>query len=576
MDKESLLKEYIKCLNDISYYAEKYCVVYDQTQKSFVPAKVFPKQKGLLEHYQANRFSIVLKPRQSGVSTITALYCAHLILFATERSPIRVLIIANKRDTAIEFLKKIKGYIETAPAWLGVEFQEGSNNKAEFTCTNGSGAKAVGTSPDALRGYTPNVLVLDEAAFIEGADELWTASAASLSTGGRAIFVSTPNSRDPLYYKTYDESLKGNNDFKPYSFFWYEDPRFNKDLTLEKEIIEDWTDEEGKEHREVRLDSIIPKRSKVKDDWDYEYIKEMMTKGYEPTSEWFRGMCASYNGDERKIAQELKTVFSGSGDNVIADKYVDVQEKYCKEPIRTGFFDNNLHIWEEPIEGNEYLLASDVSSGSSDDFSSIEIWNITTGEQAAEWVGKISPDILGEMINDIGLVYDAYVIVDITGGYGTSTIIKLQELEYPHIHYSDSSKVTDALKMKFNSNFNDNKIPGFIIGGNRTNMISRLEQAVRKNEIKVKSKRLINEFRSFIYRNGRPDHVRGGHDDLIMALAMLLYVHQYAFKNVKKFKKQTENMLNSITMSSNSRSTYQSGYGKTSNGYNDDFSWLFR
>ena len=180
------------------------------------------------------------------------------------------------------------------------------------------------------------------------------------------------------------------------------------------------------------------------------------------------------------------------------------------------------------------------------------------------------------MINDIGLVYDAYVIVDITGGYGTSTIIKLQELEYPHIHYSDSSKVTDALKMKFNSNFNDNKIPGFIIGGNRTNMISRLEQAVRKNEIKVKSKRLINEFRSFIYRNGRPDHVRGGHDDLIMALAMLLYVHQYAFKNVKKFKKQTENMLNSITMSSNSRSTYQSGYGKTSNGYNDDFSWLFR
>ncbi|MGZ7224800.1 hypothetical protein ACXWOJ_09275, partial [Streptococcus pyogenes] len=85
---------------------------------------------------------------------------------------------------------------------------------------------------------------------------------------------------------------------------------------------------------------------------------------------------------------------------------------------------------------------------------------------AAEWVGKVPPDVLGTMINEIGLIYNAYVVVDITGGLGSSTIIKLQDLGYPNLHFSDSAKASDILKQKFNHKADEDKIPGFIIGGN--------------------------------------------------------------------------------------------------------------
>lgn len=571
MNREEIIKEYIKCANDIPYYAQKYCIVYDQTQKGFVPAKVFPRQKDLLGHLMENRFSIVLKPRQAGVSTITALYCAHKILFSTKKSPTKVLIVANKRDTAIEFLKKIKGYIETAPDWLGVRFKDGSNNKAEFLCTNDSGAKAVGTSPDALRGYTPNVLVLDEAAFIEGADELWTASAASLSTGGRAIFISTPNGQDPLYYKTYDESLKGKNDFKIFDMYWWQDPRFNKDLTFEKHLIVDVENGEGGTKREVVTETKVARKT-IEDKWDFDSIRDLIEQGYEPTSIWFRTMCATYNWDERKIAQELKTVFTGSGDNVVKDEYLMKQEVNCCLPINTGFFDNNLHIFEEPQDGAVYVLGSDVSRGNADDSSSIEIWNMTTGEQAAEWVGKVPPDVLGTMIDEIGRKYNAYAVIDITGGLGGTTVTKLLELKYPHLHYSDSAKSTDILKKTMQIKSDADKIPGFIIGGNRTNMIACVEHAIRNNEIKIKSKRLINEFKTFVYINGRADHMRGYHDDLIMALAMILYAYQYSFKEAKKFKDQTKKMLEAITVISTERPTFQEQQRLDDE---TDFGWVF-
>ena len=567
----NIVNEYLKCMNDIPYYASRYCTVYDQTQKGFVPAKVFPRQKDLLNHLIDNRYSIVLKPRQAGVSTITALYCAHKILFSPKSSPTKVLIVANKRDTAIEFLKKIKGYIDTAPTWLGSSTSYTYNNKAEFEMGNKSGAKAVGTSPDALRGYTPNILVLDEAAFIEGADELWTASAASLSTGGRAIFISTPNGQDPLYYKTYDESIKGKNDFKIFDMYWWQDPRFNKDLIFEKKLILDYEDEAGVKKREVATETKTASKLPT-NNWDFDEVRSLIAQGYEPTSEWFRGMCASYNWDERKIAQELKTVFTGSGDNVVKDEYIIKQETYCTLPIRTGFFDNNLDIFEEPIDGHQYILGSDVSRGDADDFSSIEIWNMTTGEQAAEWVGKVPPDVLGQMIDEIGRTYNAYAVVDITGGLGSSTIIELKRLNYPLIHLSEKANATDILTQKMSTVSTEDKIPGFLFGKNRTNVIACVEHAIRNNEIKIKSKRLINEFKTFVYINGRPDHLRGFHDDLIMALAMILYTYQYSFKEVQKYQDQTKKMLDAMVMVSNSRPTFQEQQRLNDN---NDYSWLF-
>jgi len=555
LTKVEVLQEFAKCLSDIAYYGEKYCEAFDQTQKKKVPLKVFPKQKDLLAHYKKHLFSVVLKPRQAGVSTVTALFCAHKIMFAPAESPQKILIVANKLSTANEFIKKIRSYIDSRPAWLDIDYGD-TNNISEFELTNKSGAKATATSEDAMRGYTPTLLVMDEAAFIEKGDELWTSAAASLSTGGGAIFISTPNGLDALYYKTYQASLKNDNDFKIFEMNWWQDPRFNKDLTLK---FGDQT--------------IIPKKLD-NGTWDFADVKRLIKEGYMPSSAWYVKMCRTYNGDQRKIAQELNCSFLGSGDNVFGEEYIKVQEALTCLPKSSGFFDNNLWTWEEPQENQQYLLAADVSRGDSDDFSSIEIFNVDTGEQAAEWHGKVPPDMLGVMINEIGLKYQALAIVDITGGMGQATVIKLCDLNYPYLFYSDSNK-NNVLKSQMSKyKKSDTLIPGFIIGPNRTLAIQALELAIREGHIKIRSKRLIEELRTFVWINGKADHMRGYHDDLLIAVAMLLFVFHNSFRNVKRFNAQTLAMLNAWGVQGTTRPNF--GVSPVNPNELNDNSWLFK
>ena len=109
---------------------------------------------------------------------------------------------------------KIRSFIGQWPSWLGVDFSQDKNSQKHFKLTNGCEVKAVATSKDALRGFTPTILVFDEAAFIDADSDFWAACMASLSTGGKVIVVSTPNGFDPIYYEIYDQANRSMNEFK--------------------------------------------------------------------------------------------------------------------------------------------------------------------------------------------------------------------------------------------------------------------------------------------------------------------------------------------------------------------------
>ena len=301
MTKQESLKEFAKSAMYPWYFAENYCTVFDKTQNDgvgkIIPYECFPKQIELLKHYKKNRFSIVLKPRQAGVSTTTALYCAHLLLFAEKTNPQKILIVANKQKTAQEFLNKIKGFIDARPEWLNISYGE-TKNMTEFNLSNGSAAKCQATSEDALRGYTPTLLIMDEAAFIEKGEGLWTAASASLSTGGGAILISTPNGLDSLYYETYQGAIDGVNDFKVFSMNWYEDPRYNVDLRWVKTVST------GEEDGGTKEDVVKT--------WNKDEFPDLFKRGYMPTSTWFETMCRSYKGDTRKISSELECLFKNT------------------------------------------------------------------------------------------------------------------------------------------------------------------------------------------------------------------------------------------------------------------------
>ena len=231
-DKRELLLEYAKCANDPCYVIESYFETFDKTREGYVPFELFDGQRTLVANYKKHRFNLVLKYRQAGISTVTAAYAAVKTAFALSDNPERVLILANKQETAVEFLNKITGFIKQLPDWAAISFDKSSQKHVRLS--NGSELKAVATSTDALRGYTPTIMILDEAAFIEGGQALWSACLAAIGTGGKAFLISTPNGLDEIYYEAYEGAISNTNKFKITHLRWWQDPRFNKDLRMIK------------------------------------------------------------------------------------------------------------------------------------------------------------------------------------------------------------------------------------------------------------------------------------------------------------------------------------------------------
>ena len=232
LSKEQVLLEYVKCVKDTPYALRTYLQTYDNTVSKYVPLELFPDQVSLLDDYENFNENIALKYRQAGVSTVTAAWASKRLVFAKKTKPEKILIIANKLDTAQEMANKIRAFVEQWPSWVDVGFTKEKNSQRHYKLTNGCEVKAVATSKDALRGYTPTILIFDEAAYIEADTDFWSACMASLSTGGKVIVISTPNGHDPIYYEIYDQSIRAMNDFKISEMYWYKDPRYTKDLYL--------------------------------------------------------------------------------------------------------------------------------------------------------------------------------------------------------------------------------------------------------------------------------------------------------------------------------------------------------
>lgn len=538
-----IFKEYAKCIQDPIYAIESYLETFDKTQEGFVPFNLFPRQKQIVKAFENYRYNLVTKPRQAGISTTTQAYMAVKAGFADPDNPEVILVIANKLKLSMKFLKGIKDYLKQLPRWIwGPEYYGSEENekktifitdsKIEIELPNGSQVIAVATSEDALRGYTPTYLVFDEAAFIDNGDAVYTAAMSSISTGGKVILISTPNGMDPLYYKTYEQSKTGKNQYHIVEMRWFEDPRYNKDLRWTKKV------ENGDDLIEQEVEFSVPSYTRRIED------------GWKPTSTWYENMCMALNNNARKIAQELDVSFLGSGGNVIEDETIDMHEKKnVIEPKYVSGVEEEFWIWEEPVEGHQYIMGVDVSRGDGEDSSTIVMIDFTTMEQVMEYQGKIQPDLLAQHVYTYGNMYNAYTVVDITGGMGVSTVLKLIEMNYSNklMHYDKPTTNILPNQARLNTVKNKDKIPGFNANGVRLPMIANLEKTLRENTVKIRSRRLVSEMKTFIYKNGRPDHMDGYHDDLLMALGMALWVLEYSFKNLEKANAQNKAILNSWT-----------------------------
>jgi hypothetical protein len=372
--------EIVRCATDPQYFIRTYLTIFDQTRGSggeIVPFDLFDFQSDLINTYRSNRFVIANKYRQAGISTSTCAYIAWYVMFNENRS---VAIVADKLETARdELMNDVVEFIDNCPSWLrpktGKDSKDSNGEAKKLKDTqklkrydNGSTLSAF--SSKGLRGYTPTLLFWDETAWTEKGDKFWTSAQPTLQTGGSAIMVSTPAGLDPVFYKTFDGARKKKNNFIPVLLYWYNDPRYNKDLV--------WLKNKGKDN-EIRVED---------DGWSKEKRIQFMDDGWEASSPWFEIQVSNANGDMRKIAQEILGSFLGSGDNFIAEDYLKrIEEEEVKPPIAEEYTDKFMWIWEYPQIGEDYVIAVDASPGHGDDNSTINILKKT--EVIEEKIRKI-------------------------------------------------------------------------------------------------------------------------------------------------------------------------------------------
>lgn len=559
MDNNKIEKivELSRIIKDTPYAFKTYLKTFDNTQKKFVPLELFEDQKTLIHDYETYNENITKKYRQAGVTTITAAWCSKRLQLAKEDSPERILIIANRKEIAVELANKIRGFLEQWPDWVNVGFSADKNSESRFRLNNGSEVKAVGTSDGALRGFTPTILIFDEAAHIEAGPDFWSASISSLSTGGKIILISTPSGQDVIYYPIYEQAVRGVNDFHITDLSWFKDPRYTKDLRWIKcgEIIHYMLNRSLYNDDEIT----IYENNKSK-------FKELLENGYKPYSSWFESMCKKLKYNKKMVSQEIEGDFLSSGDSVIsADIIANITDNMLKDPYEKHI-QGELWVWQEPIVGHRYLVSADVSGGESEDFSAMNIIDFDTQEQVVEYVGKVKPDEFANIIYKWGKLYgDAFCVVDITGGMGRTTTLKLVEYNYKNIYIEG---VNQNNKWEYNAKAMD-KTPGLNFNNKRVQIIASFEEHLRNGFI-VRSNRLVNELNTFVYKNGRPDHLKGSHDDSIMSLAMALYVGDMCFNQLNRNETFNKAMIDSWVINETPHNISNSLYNPNANPLNNN------
>lgn len=425
-----------------------------------------------------NRFSIILKSRQMGISTLSAMFSLHSMLFNDE---FKILVIATKQEVAKNLTAKVQLMFENLPAFIKQGINVVTNNRMELTFSNGSGIKAVSSSPNAGRSEGLSCLIIDEAAHIDHIEEIWASAQPTLSTGGKCIMLSTPNGQQGVFYRIWQQAEEGSSGdgfrFKPISLPWY----------LHPERDQKWRDEQ-----DVAL-------------------------------------------GKRMAAQETECSFLSSGNTVLDPEILGFYDKKVTEPIEKRGIGGDLWIWKYPEVTHSYIVSADVARGDGEDYSGAIVLDVETCEQVAEYKGKVDTQTYGRMLVSIATEYNNALLIIDNKTYGWSTVQFVINSKYPNLYYSyKNDPFLDEnihLRRAYDMASKEDMVPGLTTTTRiRPVLVSKLESYFREFGIGVFSKRLLNELKVFVWIGGKPQAQRGYNDDLVMALAMALYVRDTSLR----------------------------------------------
>ena len=486
--KEIIAEEYKKCAVDPIHFMKKYCMI-QHPVRGKIPFQLYPFQEKTLTQFNGNRFNVVLKSRQTGISTLCAGFALWKMIF---NSDFNVLVIATKQDVAKNLVTKVRVMHELLPSWLKGGSME--DNKLSLRLQNGSQIKAIASSPDAGRSEALSLLIFDEAAFIDDIDEIWVAAQSTLSTGGACIALSTPNGVGNWFHKIWLGAEESTNPFNTIRLHW----------TVHPERDQKWRDEQE---------------------------KLLGTK---------------------KAAQECDCDFVSSGETVIEPELLMFyKETYVIPPIEKGGFDGNLWKWEHADYSKSYMVVADVARGDGADYSTCHVIDIVNSVQVAEYRGKVDTKDFGNFLVALSTEYNDALLVIENANIGWATIQQVIDRAYKNLFYmSKDLKYIDVENQMTNRYRSEEK--GLVAGFSTTSktrplIISKLTDYFREKSIIIRSSRLIDELFTFIYMNGRAEAMRGYNDDLVMAISIGLWVRDTALRLRQEGIDLTKQAVSGIT-----------------------------
>jgi len=452
--RNNQVKEIIKCGKDPVYFFNKYLKI-QHPLKGLIPFNTYDFQDDCIEQFNDHRFNVILKSRQLGISTLVAAYSVWQAIFYKDKN---ILIIATKLAVAQNFIRKVKTYLNSMPKWLLIP-EITTNNKQQVELSNGSQIKAIPTSEDAGRSEALSLLIVDEAAFVRNFDELWMGLYPTLSTGGRAILLSTPNGVGGQYHEIYVKAERTENEFNPIKLMW----------------------------------DVHPERD---GDWFSKETKNM---------------------SQKQISQELMCDFASSGDTFLTAEVLDNLRLKTRNPIEKSGPSAGIWYWRYPLEGQNYVLSADVSRGDSKDYSTFHIINVHDMHVDCEFKGKLPPDQFANLIYDIARRYNKALVCPESNAYGYTVSMKLSELGYKNLFFASEK---EKYKYMYGDEKNYGKIGFVTTKESREKILTNLEESIRNERIKIYSTRLAEEMKTFVWKNNKAGAMRGYNDDLVMSLAI--------------------------------------------------------
>ena len=528
--KQAIQREYLECVKNPAHFMKKYCVI-QHPKKGKIKFSLYDYQESMLSEFTSNRYNLILKSRQLGISTLSAGYALWMMLFHNDKN---ILVIATGKDVAKNLVTKVRVMYDGLPSWLKTNVEE--TNKLSLRFANGSQVKAIASNESAGRSEALSLLILDEAAFIDKVGTIWTAAQQTLATGGDCIALSTPNGVGNWFHQQWVGAEEGSNEFNTIRLHWTDHP--DRDEAWRKE-----------------QDKIL---------------------------------------GPSQAAQECDADFLTSGESVVDPKILTwYQENMVKAPILQEGIDRNLWVWEQPNYTKDYIVVADVARGDGSDFSATQVFEVEDMKQVAEYKGKLSTTDYGHFLIDLATKYNDAILVVENNNIGWATIQTIIDRGYKNLFYQSKDLQVVDVEHQVNNKYraqDRSMTPGFsTTAKTRPLIVAKMEEYTREKLVKLHSNRLIDELFVFIYHNSKTEAMSGYNDDLVMSYAIALWVRDTALRLQKDKNDQQWKMMDSMLKNNGNKPDHSAGFKSGKSGHprknpfemevgkdKEDLTWLIK